>query len=313
MKKSIYLPLGIAVLVLLGTGCTAEDPANGLDINQTIFADGDGSSSGSTENPMTRYKISSYNFGSASYNFDYTTSGSPIGCEVADRDNYSYAAVYDFDYIAGSDYPSSVSWEYGKIYRVNWEEYTIYTEEKIENLQFEGGLLKSLIYSGIKITYKDSDGTVEDKETLPGHNVQFEYDDADHLVKILVDDTPYTMTWDAAGNLTEINSPYFGSSKIEYTDITNRYGQWDPTLPMMGFFQTYGWFGTAPAHFPSKIQTASSLFDENSGSGSRSRAGTVAWYDLDYSLNYEGLIDNVKWSQSLNNYKEVRINYLQVQ
>lgn len=313
MKKKFYLPLGMAALALLGTGCTAEDPANGLDIDQTIFADGDGSSSGSTENPLTQYRINAYQFGLNGYGFDYSTSGAPIRCVIQAYSDYTYEAIFNFDYIGDSNYPSSVSWTSGKRYRVNWEDYTTYTEEKIENLQFEGGLLKSLIYSGVKTTCKDSDETVEDQETLPGHNVRFEYDDADHLVKILVDDTPYTMTWDAAGNLTEVNSPYFGTSKIEYTDVANRYGQWDPTLPVMGFFQTYGWFGTAPAHFPSKIQTASSLFDENSGSGSRSRAGTVAWYNLDYRINYEGLIETVKWSQSLNNYKNVDINYLQVQ
>lgn len=310
MKKSIYLPLGMAVLALLGTGCTAEDPANGLDIDQTIFADGDGSSSGSTENPLKRYRISWYEYQNIGYNFDYTTSGAPISCEWSNYNSYGSDANYSFEYGYSSEYPSAVAWATSTRIENTYQDCIINTKQKIENLQFEGGLLKSLSYWGEKVTENRYDGTVK-TESLPGGDVRFEYDEADHLVKIIVDDNIYDMVWDAVGNLTEVNSPYFGTSTIEYTDITNRYGQWDPTLPVMGFFQTFGWFGKAPSHFPSKIMTSASLF-EGIG-GDYVRGSEDRWYDLDYRINYEGLIETVKWSESLNNYKEVRINYLQVQ
>lgn len=313
MKKKFYLPLGMAALALLGTGCTAEDPANGLDINQTIYADGDGGSSGSTENPMTRYRISSYNFGPNRFEFDYTTSGIPVKCVQGRWTGSNFEAKYDFEYGMGAEYPTAVAWESNE-YPV-WfqqEECVMVENHKIENLEFEGGLLKSLIYSGKRVISKYYGGYIDEvvsDETLPAHNVKFEYDEAKHLVKIVVDNDAYDMIWNAAGDLVEVNSPYYGPSTIEYTNVENRYGQWDPTLPVMGFFQTYGWFGVAPTHFPSKIQTYVLLNTDRSGS----RAETASWYDLDYRIDYQGLIETVKWSESLNNYTEANIGYQSVQ
>ncbi|MDE5956892.1 MAG: hypothetical protein K2G78_01105 [Muribaculaceae bacterium] len=313
MKKKFYLPLGLAALALLGTGCTAEDPANGLDINQTIFADGEGGSSGSTENPLTRYRISSYYFGYNRFEFDYTTSGIPVKCMQNrwSESNLDFEAKYDFEYGNGADYPTAVAWESTECpIWFNQERCGVIANHKIENLEFEGGLLKSLIYSGKQVIVKVNGGeVVSDNMPLPAHNVKFEYDGAKHLVKIVVDSDVYDMKWNAAGDLVEVNSPYYGPSTIEYTNVENRYGQWDPTLPVMGFFQTYGWFGVAPTHFPSKIKTCVLLNTNGSGG----RAETASWYDLDYSIDYHGLIETVKWSESLNNYTEARIDYQYLQ
>lgn len=313
MKKKFYLPLGMAALALLGTGCTAEDPANGLDIDQTIFADGDGGSSGTTENPLNRHRIRSYNLGYNSFELDYTTSGSPLRCKQSRWNNSNFEAKYDFEYAMGAEYPTAVAWESIE-YPIwfNQEECYVVENHKIENLEFEGGLLKSLIYSGKRVIsqyYDGYGGEVMHDEILPAHNVKFEYDGAKHLVKIVVDNVAYDMTWNAAGDLVEVNSPYYGSSTIEYTNVVNRNGQWDPTLPVMGFFQTFGWFGVAPTHFPSKIQT-NVLLNIN---GSDGRSETASWYGLDYRVDYQGLIETVKWSVSLNNYTEANISYQYVQ
>ncbi|MDE7342704.1 MAG: hypothetical protein K2N19_01640 [Muribaculaceae bacterium] len=298
MKKKFYLPLGLAALALLGTGCTAEDPANGLDINQTIYVDHNG---GSTENPLTRYRISSYDFNGGQYRFDYRPSGAPV--EVAKGGNTN--TIFRIEYAANMDYPSAVEWS-TETYVYEDEVYRTVANHKIENLEFEGGLLKSLIYSGNIVSYEYK-GEVIEGVPYPSHDVKFEYDGAGHLVKILVDDKAYEQKWDAAGDLTEINSPWFGTSMLEYSEVGNRYGQWDPTLPFMGFFQAFGWFGTAPVHFPKTISTKALSDDPDASSGSRAAAEV---FTLDYYLDYNGLMEQVAWARSTNNGMSVYINYI---
>lgn len=306
MKKSIYLPLGMAVLALLGTGCTAEDPANGLDIDQAIY-EGDEGSSGSTVNPLTQYRISLYDFNNTQYKFEYRSSGTPVQVSKSGYNN-SYGqqdTIFRIEYAANMDYPSAVEWS-TETYVYKEEVYRTVANHKIENLEFEGGLLKSLIYSGNIVSYEYNDEVIEGVP-YPSHDVKFEYDGAGHLVKILVDDTVYEQKWDAAGDLTEINSPWFGTSTLEYTNVVNRYGQWDPTLPFMGFFQIFGWFGTAPTHFPKTISTTALSGDADTSSGNRAAAEV---YTLNYEINYQGLMEQVVWERSMSDRMSAYINYI---
>ena len=88
-----------------------------------------------------------------------------------------------------------------------------------------------------------------------------------------------------------------------YGEIVNRYGQWDPTLPFMGFLQAFGWFGKAPEHFPVGINTCFNPALAESGE-------TPSNYGLDYCLDYRGVITQSKWVFGVGNEMYVDYQYI---
>ncbi|MDE5901840.1 MAG: hypothetical protein K2H21_01345 [Muribaculaceae bacterium] len=307
MKRLLHLTFGMAALLTLGTACTAEDPANGLDIDQVIYdGDADSGNSGPTTNPLDTKLLSGYSFNNDNYQFEYSINGQPASAVKESYYNYWNTTRFDFGYDT-PDNVTSVSWA-ETVYNPGIEHVeSSVTAVSLDNLQFEDGLLKSLIYSAQRTdnmeSYYDKNGhyvsATTQTTTLPGYTVTFEYNGR-NLVKINVGGTEYVQKW-VDGDLVEINSPYFGTSTIEYSDVENRFGQWDPTLPFMGFFQSFGWFGDAPLHFPNTI-TTSAL---NTGSSRQ----TIACA-LDYYITYSGLIERVRWSTSLSNYIEADLSYV---
>lgn len=312
MKRLLHLTFGMAALLTLGTACTAEDPANGLDIDQVIYAgDYNPSDPGGSNNPLNHYIMSEYSFNDRSCGISFNVNGDPIEASTSFRDSYynDRTSQFRFEYLT-DDVVSSVKWS--DITDMYYDEQIekIEIRHRMDNLSFEDGLLKSLIYSGEKKTYYRQywDSNISDyvdarveTETLAGHDVKFDYDGR-NLVKITVDGAEYVQKW-SNGDLVEINSPYYGVSTLEYGTVENRYRQWDPTMPLMGFFQTLGWFGDAPLHFPKSIRT--SALDVNNGN-----RATVSNCGLDYYINYDGLIETVRWSVTLNDYKECRLGYV---
>lgn len=308
MKRILHLTFGMAALMTLGTACTAEDPSNGLDIDQTIY-EGNGNSDNPTVNPLDLKVMSGYGYNNGFCDISFDVSGNPFEAEVSRY--YQSISRFQFKYLA-DNVVSSVKWiQYYESNRRSENIENIEIHNSMDNLSFEDGLLRSLIYSGEeKITYSSYydnntgeyvDSRVETK-ALPGHNVEFDYDGR-KLVKITVDGAEYVQKW-SNGDLVEINSPFYGVSTLEYSSVENRYGQWDPTMPLMGFFQTLGWFGDAPAHFPNSINT--SAFKDDDG-----LSGTARSYGLDYYINYEGLIEMVRVSETLDNSVDYNLKYVE--
>ncbi len=139
--------------------------------------------------------------------------------------------------------------------------------------------------------------------------VTFSYNSSAQLTNINVNGTDYAQVWDANGDLVEINSPYFGTSTLKYGDVVNRWAQWDPTMPLMGVFQVFGWFGAAPVHFPTEITTSGSPFLSALGLD-ESRAESAYTLSLDYNISWEGRLSMVRANWLLNQYTECSLDYI---
>lgn len=77
MKRILHLTFGMAALMTLGTACTAEDPSNGLDIDQAIY-EGDGNSDNPIVNPLDRKLMSGYRYNNGSCVISFDVSGNPL-------------------------------------------------------------------------------------------------------------------------------------------------------------------------------------------------------------------------------------------
>lgn len=292
MKKRIYFPLALAAVALLATGCTAEDPDNGLDISEVIIPDDAVVVPDPTpENPMEHNLLRSYRLGEREFIFDYTATHKPLNVTCYNSSYMQNERQTKFLYIGAQNYPTSMEWSFETWSDRDNGNFRV-TEAALQNMEFNGdGLLVSAIYSSQYTDYTSFNpgATTQGAQA----NVKFDYDTDKHLVKITVNDQIYEQKW-ADGDLVEIHSPYapFGRSTITYSAIENRYGQWDPTLPFMGYLQAFGWFGTCPKHFPKAINTA---FNPENG-----QEGDNKDYTLDYYLNYDGLMTQSMWKYSLN-------------
>ncbi len=82
MKRILHLTFGMAALMTLGTACTAEDPSNGLDIDQTIY-EGNGNSDNPTVNPLDLKVMSGYGYNNGFCDISFDVSGNPFEAEVS--------------------------------------------------------------------------------------------------------------------------------------------------------------------------------------------------------------------------------------
>lgn len=290
MKKFYYLSFIIGLSMPLITSCSAPEPENGKDINETIFSSSDDSENA---NPLADKRLTSFSSSSSS-NFSesfyayYHSSGQP------DRANYqkqyqsnsidsSFIYEMNMNYTWATQYPEGI-----KIFKTaqinDYETQLTYLDETIEisDMVFEDNLLMGFNY-------------ISSEETeSPIHQISFSYVD-NRLTLINIDGNEYSQKWDDNGDLVEINSPFYGSSRIQYTEVENTWGQWDPQLPLLGFFQSFGWFGNAPVHFPKMISTSAPVYGNYSG--------TSQAISLDYYLSWYGYVTQIKATAGSNSEK----------
>lgn len=297
MKKFIYIPAtAMAALALITGGCTASDPDNGLEIDQVITdEDNDDSDSNTpTENPKDTYHLTSYRQASKEYRIAYEpVSWLPLSVSVYDSDNSNK----EFTFTHENQTVTEIIWNSTEYAYEEMENLTLVKEGKLSNLQFEDGLLKGCSYSETVTTY-NSINDITDIKT-EAYTIAFYYDPEKHLTRIIANNQVFDQTWDDNGDLITINSPKYGKSNIQYSTVENRWLQWEPTLPFMGFFQTFGWFGTAPKHFPSSIaMTEGTLLDTEYTSAA-----------LDYYIDYNGTITQTSWKFSTDAISEAVFSY----
>lgn len=300
MKKFFYFSFAMAFLTL--ASCSAPEPGNGLPIDQPIY---EGDNQEEKPNPLPNYRLSAI-FGD---NYSGTTVNSSISYRVSDtpetitiqRVNESaedylrqtISRTLKFGYTLEGNLPESIAITSTKTIEGSEFSNPLTSVINVTDMQFsEAGLLQSLNYT-------------EDGAELV-HTVSLGYDDDNHLILITVDETEeFIQEWNADGDLTRISSPFYGESVLTYSTVENKYGQWDPELPLFGVLQQFGWIGKAPAHFPGTINTAAPVYGNPGGTSPK-------LYALDYyvSLNYYGLFNKVKASSGLEDSFTLELNFI---
>lgn len=294
MKKLFNLLSSIGAGMILVTSCSAPEPEGGLPIDETVFTESNGDEA---QNPLENLRLSGYSSTSYSYNFNnsfsasYRTSGEPNNVQY-------YKQIYNNDIHATCEVNISFSYSGLTSYPVGMtivrtenrsdNDNSIYYQENIgiTDMVFENGLLMGFNYESSLST----DDTTEN-ETKTFHEVSISYDN-DRLTVFNIDGQEYVQTWNDAGDLEEINSPYYGYSRVTYSTVPNVYGQWDPELPLVGFMQSFGWFGKAPAHYPKIISTSAPVYGNYTGTNQEMA--------VDYYISWEGFFDKIKSSAGSN-------------
>lgn len=307
MKKRFYMPLALAAIAVMAGGCTASDPDNPKDISEAITdgGDDDGNGNGSTtKNPLEDVILTGYSSnGSCSFNYDAFEQLVEANLDFYRSDRPNKVVNVKFGYGTGMSLPIAMTWEYNDYLMNQTVEYR-HVFSSLDEITFDADkCFVSAKYATEYVDYDYSGNGLNKPEAVRTYaDVKCEYDSDKHLVKITVGDKSYEQKWEN-GDLIEINSPYYGKSTIMYGEIVNRYGQWDPTLPFMGFLQAFGWFGKAPEHFPVGINTCFNPALAESGE-------TPSNYGLDYCLDYRGVITQSKWIFGVGNEMYVDYQYI---
>ncbi len=288
----------MAALALLAGGCTASDPDNALDINQAITDNNDNDDDSDAKDPTGEYHLTSYRIGNCGYSLSYDPiSWLPISATAQSEDSYGNPTTTNYTFTVIDNQVTEVRWNTKE--EIYQEDYHYNTSETVlSDLQFEDGLLKGCSYTSTAIKYDHSGAVLSQDNT--SYTVAFTYDSEKHLTRIVANNQVFDQTWNENGDLISINSPMYGKSTVNYTTVENRWLQWEPTLPFMGFFQTFGWFGKAPKHFPSSISKSdgSLLPDQDFKSAS-----------LDYYIDYDGTIQQARWTYTSAFYYDVNFGY----
>ena len=323
MKKQFelfgMLLLGLGVL----SSCSAPEPDSPIPADETYLL-----STNQDDRYISNYDIGeqdsedfanpadflvnswgeNYN-GGYSFTYDFSNRVSSISRQSNNYDNQEIN--YSIDYAAAADQtPSEIS-----IKRYVRDMADISISGRLHDIQWDGNLMTAATYDETLVIdrneYDDYGNRItETKEAT--RLVTFSYDRNQQLTMLTVNGVEYPFVWDANGDLKSFESPEYGNVEIVYYGVKNIKRQWDPSLPIMGPMQLFGWFGKAPAHYV-EITEQKKPADEyyNLSEVNKSIKRDYLLHGKYNNPDLNGLIYKFRiyYSNVVNDYTEYEVNY----